>query len=326
VKVIDGGAEEPRVPESGPGAVVTVGTFDGLHLGHRAVLAEIVRRARAAGRRSVLVTFEPHPLRVIRPNDAPPLLTTLAEKKVLLADSGVDYVYLLPFTPTLQAYPARRFVTEILLDRVGMRDLVMGYDHGFGRGREGSVETMRELGAELGFGVDVVDAVLVGGEAVSSTRVRGLLSDGDVVAAARLLGRPYSLQGIVESGARRGRLLGFPTANLRIDHAEKMLPREGIYAGYGWLGEERQPGLLHLGPRPTFPGDSATVELHLLDWSGDLYGRELRVDLCARLRDIVAYGSADELVAQMRRDAAEGRAILARGGSDTACAEGPQGL
>jgi riboflavin kinase / FMN adenylyltransferase len=314
-------AFDPPLPRDGTGAVVTVGTFDGVHLGHWEVLGEIVRRARAASCRSVLVTFEPHPLRVIRPAEAPPLLTPLREKKPLLAGSGLNYVYLLPFTPTLQAYSARRFVTEILLERVGMRELVMGFDHGFGRGREGSVETMRELGAELGFGVDVVEAVVVGGEAVSSTRTRTCLSQGDVAGAARLLGRPYSLQGTVVGGERRGRLLGFPTANLRIDQEEKMLPIEGIYAAYGWIGDERHAGLVHLGPRPTFAGASATVELHLLDWSGDLYGQELRVDLCARLRGIVAYDSVDELVAQMHRDAADGRAILARGGPDTACVE-----
>ena len=320
MRLVRAGEGEPPLSVGAQGAVVTVGTFVGVHLGHREVLAEIVRRARAADRRSVLVTFEPHPLRVIRPDDAPPLLTSLAEKQALIAESGVDVLYLLEFTPTLQAYPARRFVTEILLERVGMRELVMGYDHGFGRGRDGSVETLRELGSELGFGVDVVDAVVVGDEPVSSTRVRASLAEGEVVGAARLLGRPYSLQGVVERGERRGRLLGFPTANVRVDGAEKMLPREGIYAARGGVAGERLPGLLHLGPRPTFPGASSTVELHLLDWSGDLYGQELRVDLCARLRDVVAYPSADELVAQMHRDAEAGRALLSGGGAETACA------
>lgn len=307
--------------DAGPrGAVVTVGTFDGIHLGHQEVLAEIVRRARSSGRSSVLVTFEPHPLRVIRPEHAPLLLTTLAEKAPLLERSGVDYVCVLPFTPTLRSFSARRFVTEILLERTGMRELVMGYDHGFGRGREGSVETMRELGTELGFGVDVVEAVLVEGEAVSSTRVRARLLEGDVAGAAKLLGRPYSLQGVVEPGARQGRLLGFPTANIRIDRAEKLLPKEGIYAGYGEVGGLRQPGLIHLGPRPTFEGLGPSVELHLLDWSGDLYDREVRVEFCGRLRDIVAFETADELIAQMHRDAEAGRALLQQAGPGSACA------
>ncbi|HEX6070262.1 MAG TPA: bifunctional riboflavin kinase/FAD synthetase [Longimicrobiaceae bacterium] len=319
MKVVDAGTRPP-LSLDGEGAVVTVGTFDGVHLGHREVLAEIVRRARSSGRRSVLVTFEPHPLRVIRPEQAPQLLTPLAEKTPLLAESGLDYTYLLEFNRELQAYPARRFVTEILLERVGMRELVMGYDHGFGRGRDGSVDTLRELGAELGFAVDVVDAVTVDGGAVSSTRIRDALGAGDMAAAGRLLGRPYALRGEVVHGTHRGRELGFPTANLRIESPEKLLPLEGIYAVHGRVGGKRLPGLLHLGPRPTFPGVAPSVELHLLDWSGDLYGAEIQVDLCKRMRGVEAYDSAEDLVAQMHRDAALGREILRDGGPDTACA------
>lgn len=322
MKIVDESGTDPPLPRDEAGAVVTVGTFDGVHLGHRQVLEEIVGRARASSRRSVLVTFDPHPLRVVRPDDAPPLLTTISEKKPLLAASGLDYTYLLPFTATLQAYSAHRFVTEVLLERVGMRELVMGYDHGFGRGREGSVDTMRELGARLGFRVDVVDAVVVDGDPVSSTRIREALGAGDVVTAARLLGRPYSLQGRVVHGTHRGRDLGFPTANLQIESAEKMLPLEGIYAVFGEVQGTRVPGLLHLGPRPTFAGTPPSVEVHLLDWSGDLYGSNLRVDLCARLRGVVAYETPEALVAQMHRDAAEGWEILRRGGPDTACAMG----
>jgi riboflavin kinase / FMN adenylyltransferase len=305
-------AIEPGIPRDGRGAVVTVGTFDGVHRGHRAVLVEIAERARRTDRRSVLVTFHPHPLRVVRPEIAPPLLSTPAEKKEMLAESGLDYAVFVPFTPTLQHYPARRFVEEILLGRVGMSELVIGYDHGFGKGREGDVETLRQLGDELGFAVDVVGPVSAGDSPISSTRIRRAIAGGDMADAADGLGRPYSVRGLVVHGAGKGRQLGFPTANLRIGEPDKMLPLEGVYAVYGWVGSERVPGLVHLGPRPTFQGLPPSLELHLLDWSGDLYGREVRIDFHARLRGIHAYPNVAELIAQMHRDEAAGRSALAR--------------
>ncbi len=306
----------PRaIPDDGRGAVVTVGTFDGVHRGHQEVLREIVERASRTELRSVLVTFHPHPLRVVRPEMAPPLLTTPAEKKAILAESGLEYAIFLPFTRMLQEYSARRFVEEILLGRVGMRELVIGYDHGFGKDREGSVETMRELGEELGFDVDVVDAVSLGEMAISSTRIRRALALGDVLEAARALGRPYSIQGRVVHGEKRGRELGFPTANISVGDSEKLIPLDGIYAVYGWVDGERIPGLLHLGPRPTFAGSPATVELYLLDWSGDIYDREVRVEFCARLRGVLPFSTVEALVVQMRADEEEARTIFRANGA-----------
>jgi len=298
------------IPDDEAGSVVTVGMFDGVHRGHRKVLREIVKRARETGRRSVLVTFHPHPLRIIRPEVAPPLLTTAAEKTEFLAESGLDYAAFIPFTRVLKRYPARRFVEEILIGRMRMRELVMGYDHGFGRDREGGVETMRGLARELGFAVDVVGPVRMGEDAVSSTRIRRSLQGGDVVSAARGLGRPYSLRGPVVHGMERGRQLGFPTANIALTDADKLLPQEGVYAVHGWVRGRCLPGLLHLGPRPTFGGSHPTVELHLLDFDEDLYGVEVRVDFHARLRGIQPFGSPEELVAQLRRDEEAGRAAL----------------
>ncbi len=316
----------PPIPADGRGSVVTVGTFDGVHRGHWEVLREIVRRAGRTGRRSVLATFHPHPLRVVRPQHAPPLLTTPAEKREVLAESGLEYAVFLPFTPVLRDYPARRFVEEILIGRLRMEELVIGYDHGFGRGREGGVDTLREIGAELGFAVDVVEAVGPDAEPYSSSKIRHALAEGDVVAASRGLGRPYSLEGVVVHGEKLGRTLGFPTANLAIGDAEKMLPAEGIYAVRGWVGGAPLPGLLHLGPRPTFGSGEQRVELYLLDWSGDLYGQRVRVELCARIRGVLAFDSAEALVEQMRRDETEGRAILRGERGATACAEAAAGL
>jgi riboflavin kinase/FMN adenylyltransferase len=300
----------PALPRDGRPAIVTVGTFDGVHRGHWEVLEEICRRAKATGGRSILVTFHPHPLRVVRPEHAPPLLTTLAEKREVLAESGLEYVVFIPFTRTLQGYRARRFVDEILLGRIGMDELVIGYDHGFGKDREGSVGMLRHLGADMGVAVDVVEAFEAEGEPVSSSRIRRLLSEGDAAAAARLLGRPYWLHGVVVRGERRGRELGFPTANIEIGDPEKMLPKEGVYAAYGIVRGERVPGLLHLGPRPTFPGFAPTIELHLLDWSGDIYGDHVRVEVVDRIRDIRPFPSAAALVDAIRGDEREGRRIL----------------
>lgn len=301
----------PPLPLDDAGAVLTVGTFDGVHLGHREVLRQIVERAARGRRRSVLVTFFPHPLRIVRPEIAPPLLTTAQEKKELLSESGLEYAVFLPFTRTLQGYPARRFVEEILLGRFGMRELVIGYDHGFGRDREGSVETLRELGSQLGFAVDVVEEVRGDAAPVSSTRIRRALAAGEVEEAARGLGRRYELRGPVVRGERLGRKLGYPTANVRVLDPEKMLPLEGVYAVFGWAHGQRVPGLLHLGPRPTFQGLPPSVELHLLDWSGDLYGAEVRVEFVRRLRGIEAFRDAGELVERMRGDEAAGREIFA---------------
>lgn len=300
----------PVLPRDEHGAVVTVGTFDGVHRGHHAVLTEIAARAARTGRRSVLVTFEPHPLRVVRPEAAPPLLTSRDEKKELLAQSGLDYVVFLPFTRALQMYSARRFVEEILRARIGMRELVIGYDHGFGRGREGGVETLRALGEELGFAVDVVGPVADDEAAVSSTRIRRALLAGDVTAAAEGLGRPYQVRGTVVPGDGRGRQIGFPTANLRLSDPDKLLPREGIYAVWCSVGGERVAGVLHVGPRPTFPGAGPTVEVHLLDFRGELYGRELAVEFCAWLRPIEKFDSVAELTAAIAADVEAGRAAL----------------
>jgi riboflavin kinase/FMN adenylyltransferase len=292
------------------GTVVTVGTFDGVHRGHWAVLQEIRRRALAAGRRSVLVTFHPHPLQIVRPQDAPPLLTTPVEKKEILAESGLDYAVFLSFTPELSQYTPRRFVEEILVDRLGVEELVIGYDHGFGRGRSGDAETLREIGADLGFEVDVVGPVHAGDEAISSTRIRGLVSRGDMPGAAAGLGRPYAIRGVVVKGEQRGRRLGFPTANLAGFPPEKLLPPAGIYAVRATTRQGVFPGALHLGPRPTFQGAPPSVEVHLMDFDGDLYGEEMRVDFIEHLRGVVRFDSPEALVRQLRADVDRAREVL----------------
>ncbi len=302
-------AHPPGIPRD-RGTVATVGTFDGVHRGHWTVLREIRERADATGRRSVLVTFDPHPLRIVRPEHAPLMLTTPVEKKEILAEAGLDYAVFLSFTEALSRYEPRRFVEEILVERLRVEELVIGYDHGFGRDREGDPTTLRDIGDELGFTVDVVPPVVVGAEAVSSSRIRRMLMEGRVSGVIEPLGRPYSIRGIVVRGEGRGRGLGFPTANLAIGERDKLIPPEGIYAVRAILRSGTYMGALHMGPRPTFKGSPPSVELHLLDFDRDIYGEEIRVDFIERLRGIEPFTGVDALVDQIRKDVDRAREIV----------------
>lgn len=305
----------PGLPKDGRKTVVTIGTFDGVHLGHWEVLSEIRRRAEAVGGRSVLVTFHPHPLTIVRPESAPPMLTTPVEKKEILAESGLDYAVFLTFTPMLAAYSPRRFVEEILVDRVNVGELVVGYDHRFGKGREGDVEMLKDLGCELGFAVDVVGPVGSKGDPISSTKIRNALLKGDVETARKGLGRPYSIRGLVVRGDQRGRTLGFPTANLEVRGAGggtggKLIPLPGIYAVRGTVRSGTFDGALHLGPRPTFRGSPPTIELHLLGFEDDIYGEEVRVDFVKYLREIRPFETSQALIEQMKEDVDQARKVL----------------
>ncbi len=303
----------PVVGPSGADAVVTVGTFDGLHRGHRALIDAVLDAAAATGAPSVVVTFDPHPLQVVRPESAPDLLTPPREKVALLTQLGVDRLVLLRFDRHLADLTAERFVEEILLRRIGTRRLVVGYDHGFGRGRSGDVEMLRALGAKAGFEVQTVAPVLRDGAPVSSTRIRKALADGDLAAATSDLGRPYAIRGTVVHGDGRGHALGYPTANLKLPESSKLLPRDGIYAVRADIAGVLHDGVLHLGPRPTYPGATATIELHVFDWDGDLYGRSVEVRFCARLRGIERFVDAAGLVAAIEADCGAARRVFERG-------------
>jgi riboflavin kinase / FMN adenylyltransferase len=308
-------ATEPVFPHGLKGAVVTVGTFDGVHCGHQAVLREIGRRAREAGRSSVLVTFEPHPLEVVAPERAPPLLTPGDERLEMLAQMPLDYVLLLRFDRSLASVGPEEFVRRVLLGRCGMGELVIGHDHGFGRDRSGDVETLRSLGASLGFAVDVVSPVDVGGQPVSSSRIRRAVAAGELALAAHLLGRPYQVSGRVARGEQRGRRLGVPTINLEDLSPRKLLPPDGVYAvRVEWPGGSAA-GMMNQGARPTFHQDGRrTLEAHLFDFDGDLYGARVRVEWVARLRDIRPFASPAELQAQLQHDRV--RALAALAGAD----------
>ena len=299
------------------GTVATVGTFDGVHRGHQAVIAEIARRARARGSQSLLVTFDPHPLEVVNPAAAPRLLTLTAEKRGLLAGAGggLDRIEVLPFTAELARLEPEQFVREILLERFATHELVLGFDHGFGRGRAGDVALLRRMGEAEGFAVDVVDPVMDGGHAISSTLIRTAVAHGNLEAAARWLGRRYSIQGVVERGAGRGRTIGIPTANLAAPDPRKLLPPDGVYAVRVAWGGRRYEGMMNQGSRPTFGLEARVLEVHLFEFSGDLYGETVMVEWVKRLRDVQAFPSRDALVAQLERDRTAAQASLKEAGS-----------
>ena len=293
------------------GAVVTVGTFDGVHRGHQAVLAEVKRRARASGLESVLVTFDPHPLAVVNPAAAPKLLTLPEETRSLAEAAGLGRVVVMPFTAAVAQLDAAAFVGK-LCGEYAMRELVMGYDHGFGRGRAGDIELVRRLGATQGFAVAVVDAVRENGQPISSTLIRTAVAHGDLDAAARWLGRAYSIQGQVVRGAGRGRAIGVPTLNLEPPDPRKLLPPDGVYAARVRVGERRYGGMMNQGPRPTFGEQARTLEIHLFDFEGELYGERVEVEWVHSLREVQAFPSRDALVAQLERDRQAARASLNR--------------
>jgi len=292
--------------------VVTMGTFDGLHRGHQAVLAEVKRRARAGKLASVLVTFDPHPLAVVNPAAAPKLLSLPEEKEVAVRAGGIDRFVLMPFTPAVAQLDAEAFVRR-LRDEYAMRELVMGYDHGFGRGRAGDVELVQRLAGEQGFGIAVVDAVRDNGQPISSTLIRTAIAHGDLDSAARWLGRRYGIRGTVVRGAGRGRTIGIPTINLAPPDSRKLLPPDGVYAVQVKLKDARVfGGMMNQGPRPTFGEQARTLEAHVFDFDGELYGETVDVEWVRRLRDVQAFPSRDALVAQLERDRQAARATLNR--------------
>jgi riboflavin kinase/FMN adenylyltransferase len=259
----------------------------------------------------VLVTFEPHPLEVVNPPAAPALLTTAPERREILAQTELDYVVFLQFDRRLAAMSPDAFVREVLEQRLGMRELVIGHDHGFGRGRAGDVETLRRLGNEDGFLVDVVGAVEIGGHPVSSTQIRRAVTGGDLKSAARLLGRPYTVSGEVVRGAGRGRSIGIPTINLGGVPANKLFPPDGVYAVWVETPVGRVGGMLNQGPRPTFGDSNRTVEAHLFDYEGDLYGAWVRIEWIERLRDTRKFESPKQLIAQLAEDRVRAAAVIA---------------
>lgn len=304
-------SDDSGLPPYVTDTVITVGTFDGVHRGHRDVVQRLVARSRSLKIPSVLVTFEPHPLEVVNPAAAPLLLTTHDEKLEVLAETGIDYMAVVPFTADLAAYSAEEFVELVLRRCYRMRELLIGYDHGFGRQRAGNVSVLRTLGARDGFRVDVVEAVSTpDGHSVSSTSIRRAVAGGDLERAAEGLGRLYSVSGRVIPGLQRGRTIGFPTLNLGPPPPRKLLPPEGVYAVRVQTPAGPVGGMMNLGPRPTFGDSTTSLEVHLFDARGDFYDAHVRIDFVARLRETRKFASAELLSKQLAHDERDARNAL----------------
>ena len=294
-------------------SVVSVGVFDGVHLGHRAILEQALRRARARAASCVVVSFDPHPSVVLaRSFQAVAPLTPHPERRALMRALGIDRYEVLPFTRELAALEPEAFVERHLIEPFGMRDLVVGANFALGRGRVGNVARLAEIGATRGFEVEAVPLLELDDGPVSSTRIRGLLAEGRVAEAARQLGRRYGISGRVVTGDGIGRTLGCPTANLML-HDEKLLPRDGVYAAWARIdGEDtRHPVAMSIGLRPTFGDQARAVEAHLIDWSGELVGRELMIELESWLHGQVKYESPEALAVAIKDDIRQIRARLA---------------
>jgi riboflavin kinase / FMN adenylyltransferase len=301
-------------PDDVPGewgrSVVTIGVFDGVHVGHRAIVARAVADAAELGASSVVVTFDPHPASVVRPDAAPLLLGDVGQRVDLLASLGVDAVLVLPFDHEMSLLSAEDFVQSVLVDRLRVRRVVVGENFRFGHRASGDVSLLRRLGAADDFDVDGVDLVGGADDAVSSTFVRGLIASGDVAAAARALARPYGMTGVVVRGDARGRELGYPTANLAVPIGVAV-PADGVYAG--WLVRadgSRWPAAISVGTNPTFDVVDRRVEAYALDADFDLYDERITIEFAERLRGMQKFDTVEELVAQMRRDVEAVRTVL----------------
>jgi riboflavin kinase/FMN adenylyltransferase len=290
-------------------SAVALGTFDGIHLAHARILRFTVERARATGSTAVACTFDPHPALVLRPDRALAPIATLEDNLARIAEQGIDAAFVIPFTPEFSRIEAEAFVADVLAARLGAREVVVGFNHTFGRGARGTAPMLRDLGERYGFIAHVLPPLQVEGQTVSSTAIRDALREGDVVLARRFLGRPYATKGMVRRGAGRGRALGFATANLRPDRPLLLAP--GVYVCRARWAGGGAGGVANIGYRPTFGENEYWVEVHLLDFAGDLYDRVLTVEFLERLRGEVKFATVEALVVQVRADIEEARTNLA---------------
>ncbi len=294
-------------------AVITIGNFDGVHIGHQALFHEVLEMADTMDGTAIAMTFEPHPIRVITKNGHPPLITLVEQKTELIEKAGIDVLICIPFTMAFAAVSARAFVEDILVRRIGMKAIIVGQDYTFGNNREGNVDLLKRYADELGFEVIVADWIqssTVNKDRISSTAIRRLVRDGQIVKAGKMLGRNYQIRGTVAHGRDRGgKLLGIPTANINLQ--DELCPKVGVYAVIVRYDGKRYPGVANIGYSPTFDDHVFTVEAHILDFQKDIYGQKIMVNFVERLRDEKKFSGISELIEQIDQDIATAREILA---------------
>jgi riboflavin kinase / FMN adenylyltransferase len=295
------------LPDELRAGAVAIGNFDGVHRGHARIVERLIAKAREVGGPAVVFTFDPHPVRLLRPAAAPPPLTWIDRKAELLSELGVDSMIAYPTDETLLSLSPEQFFTSIVHDALDARAIVEGPNFYFGRDRAGTIDVLRRLAAEVGVSVEVVEPLVISGHIVSSSRVRTLIAEGRVDEAAGLLTRPYRIRGMVTHGAGRGAKIGFPTANVAA--IDTLLPGQGVYAGAAWTAGQRYCAAINVGPNPTFGDQALKLEVHLIDFAAELYHQPLEVDFLARVRDIQPFPSVEALRAQLERDVAEAKRV-----------------
>ncbi len=290
-------------------SVITLGNFDGLHLGHQELIKMVIRRARETGATSLVVTFRPHPLQILAPEKCPPLISIYEEKIKLFEELGIDVLVKIPFTVDFAAMTPEDFVRDVLCGLLGAKEILVGFNYKFGKGRQGNVRTLKKLGEKFGFTVREVEQVSLNGEVISSTKIRRLLKEGDVEHAARLLGRTYAVTGIVVRGDGRGKGLGFPTANIVPKHS--IIPSNGVYAARLYVRDKLYDGIANVGMRPTFSKEALTIEVHAFDFNEDIYREEVSLYFVKKIREEKKFGSVEGLIRQIGSDIETARGILA---------------
>ena len=292
-------------------AVVTIGTFDGVHIGHQTILKRVVSEAKKSDGKSVLITFWPHPRFILNKDaDKLKLLSTFNEKVRMVADLGVDFILKIAFTPEFSNLSADEFVQQVLVDKVGTKKLFIGYDHHFGNNREGNIQFLHDHSSKYGFEVNEISKQEIDHIGISSTKIRNTLESGEIHLANSLLGRSYSISGKVIDGHKKGRTMGFPTANIEIPEAYKLLPADGVYAIKAAVDESCYNGMLNIGYKPTVDGTKRTIEAHLFNFDADIYGKEITVESVRSLRKEMKFSSLEELKDQLTKDREEALKIL----------------